>query len=89
MPQWEITVHGRVQGVGFRYFVKQVAAKWGVKGFVKNLYDGSVYILAVADTHVLESFCQDVEKGNSFSRVKELQIYKEETTNRYHDFEIR
>ncbi|MFA7544072.1 MAG: acylphosphatase [Candidatus Cloacimonadaceae bacterium] len=89
MPQWEITVYGRVQGVGFRYFVKQTAQKWNVEGFVKNLYDGSVYVLAVAYTQVLESFCQELERGNTFSRVRDIQIYKEETTKRYHGFEIR
>lgn len=89
MPQWEISVSGRVQGVGFRYHVRHYAQKLGVKGFTKNLSDGSVYILADAEQNAFESFCQLVKMGNSFSRVDRLSFEKLDSVSRYHDFEIR
>lgn len=89
MPRWEITVYGRVQGVGFRYHVEQCAHRLGVNGFVRNLSNGSVCILAEAENSAFESFCRLVEQGNSFSRVDRLSIEKLDSTQRYHDFEIR
>jgi acylphosphatase len=89
MPRWEITVYGRVQGVGFRVFVKRSADLLNVYGFVRNLSDGSVYIQAEADDSVFESFCQLVEQGNSYSRVSKLSIEKMDSMKRYNDFEIR
>ncbi|MCD8480061.1 MAG: acylphosphatase [Candidatus Cloacimonetes bacterium] len=89
MPRWEITVFGRVQGVGFRYHVKRSAEMLDVNGFVKNLPDGSVYIQAEAEKSAFESFCRLVEQGNSFSRVSKLSIEKLESMKRYNDFEIR
>ena len=89
MPQWEIIVFGRVQGVGFRYHVKRSADLTGTKGFVKNLFDGTVYILAEAEDSAFNSFCQLVEKGNSFSRVSKLSIEKMDNAQEYNDFEIR
>jgi acylphosphatase len=89
MPRWEITVFGRGQGVGFRYYVRHCAEKLDVFGFVKNLSDGTVYILAEAEARAFESFCRLVSLGNSYSRVSKLDIQKLDSENRYHDFEIR
>ena len=49
--RYEIRVTGRVQGVGFRWSAVTEAQKYGITGYIKNLYDGSVYI-AVSYTHL-------------------------------------
>jgi acylphosphatase len=56
MKHWNIKVTGKVQGVFFRASTKAVADQLGVKGFVKNLSDGSVYIEAEGDEFALEYF---------------------------------
>ncbi len=55
------TVHGAVQGVGYRAFVKFVANKYFVKGMVRNAHDGTVEILAIGDADSLKSFEKDIE----------------------------
>ncbi len=89
MPQWEITVFGRVQGVGFRYFVKRCAMRLGVAGFVKNLFDGSVYIHAEAEASVLESFKEIVRAGNRYSQVYKIVHEIIDSHTDYHGFEIK
>ncbi|MBP7333689.1 MAG: acylphosphatase, partial [Candidatus Cloacimonas sp.] len=55
MPTWELYANGRVQGVGFRYFVWKTASELGIKGYVNNQWDGSVKIVAQADEHLLQA----------------------------------
>jgi acylphosphatase len=54
-------VHGTVQGVGYRAFVRFVAKKYFVKGMVRNVRDGTVEILAIGDAESLASFERDIE----------------------------
>jgi acylphosphatase len=54
-------VHGTVQGVGYRAFVRFVAKKYSVKGMVRNVHDGTVEILAIGDAESLASFEKDIE----------------------------
>ena len=54
-------VHGTVQGVGYRAFVKFVANKYFVKGMVRNVHDGTVEILALGDDDSIKRFENDIE----------------------------
>lgn len=65
MPAIKMIVKGRVQGVGFRYTTKMLADQLNVKGLVKNLDDGSVYIEAQAPSEVLEQFIAKVKASPS------------------------
>lgn len=56
-------VHGRVQGVAFRYMTKMVADELGVHGIVKNLDDGGVYIEANGDKLAVQQFIEEVKKS--------------------------
>ena len=56
-----LKVHGFVQGVGYRDYVRRMAEHHNVKGYVKNLEDGSVEILADASEHALKEFMKDIE----------------------------
>ncbi|HRX32084.1 MAG: acylphosphatase [Bacteroidales bacterium] len=69
-----ITINGRVQGVGFRYFVYKTANAFGVYGFVKNLNNGDVYIEACAEDQVLQNFVLTVQKGSFYSKVNSVTI---------------
>ncbi|MDN7144993.1 acylphosphatase [Liquorilactobacillus mali] len=60
MKSIKITVHGRVQGVGFRYCTKMVADQLNINGIVKNQSDGSVYIEAQGDPQAIHSFAKRI-----------------------------
>ncbi len=55
-----VVFQGRVQGVGFRYTTASIARRYPVLGFVRNLPDGSVELIAEADRLVLAQFLVDI-----------------------------
>ncbi|MDY0151965.1 MAG: acylphosphatase [Candidatus Cloacimonas sp.] len=89
MATWELYARGRVQGVGFRWFVQQLAFEHGVCGYVCNLADGSVKIIAEADEYALEGFQMAISCGPHHGRVDDLEVNKLESAKKYHDFEIK
>ncbi len=71
----EIIVYGTVQGVGFRYYTYKKANMLGIKGFVRNEPDGSVYIEAVApNEQAMQTFIDYIERGPSLARVKNIIV---------------
>lgn len=66
---------GRVQGVGFRYTVRQLASGYEVSGWVKNLTDGRVELLALArDPEELEAFLTELRDNSAVAHyIKEVE----------------
>ncbi len=62
-------VEGRVQGVGFRWWTVREAGKAGIRGWVRNLGDGSVEVLAWAPPRVLEQLGERLHEGPAGARV--------------------
>jgi acylphosphatase len=71
---YKIKVTGRVQGVGFRHGAASVARYAGIKGFVKNEADGSVYIEAEGNRNELDEFVKWCRKGPGFGNVENVSI---------------
>ncbi len=69
---FRVTVRGRVQGVGFRWWVCTAAERCGVRGWVANRADGSVEIFAEGAPDALARFLIDAEKGPPLSRVESV-----------------
>lgn len=69
-----LTIHGRVQGVGFRYFVKQQADKYCISGFVRNLPDGSVSVEAEGESEQLNHFIQICKQGPSHAWIEKVEV---------------
>jgi acylphosphatase len=66
-------VEGRVQGVGFRFFVEEVARGLGLKGYVRNLADGRVEVYAMGERAVLARLRTQLEVGPRASRVERVE----------------
>jgi acylphosphatase len=67
-----ITVAGRVQGVGFRYFARDLAESLGLSGWVRNNIDRSVECEAQGEGKDLQEFMEKLREGPPLSRVKEV-----------------
>jgi acylphosphatase len=81
---------GRVQGVGYRYFVTDCARETGVLGYVRNIPDGSVEIVAEGSTDVLENFIEMIRaEENPVIRVSDLQITRSKPTGEFFGFGVR
>ena len=71
-----IKVSGRVQGVYYRASTHEAAQRLGVKGFVKNEPDGSVYIEAEGDDAILDALVEWCRQGPPAARVTNVEIHE-------------
>ena len=67
-------ISGRVQGVGFRYFVQSVAIRESLTGWVRNLEDGRVETAAAGDKDAMERFERAIRQGPSSARVEHVVV---------------
>ena len=79
---------GRVQGVGFRYFVFRAARTSGLSGFVRNQRDGSVEVVAEGTMEALKRFARDVREGPRHGLVEDMQVTYAEHTGEFESFEV-
>ena len=83
-----IQISGVVQGVGFRYAAFHNARIKGINGFVKNLYNGDVYLEAEGNKTSLVSFVEWCHRGPSHAAVDTVSITEGELKH-FNGFEIR
>ena len=88
MKQLHLIIRGRVQGVGFRYFVQMIAMENQVTGWVRNKADGTVECMAVASSETLHAFVEKVKKGNRFARVDHIEINEREPEEPFSNFKV-
>lgn len=89
MKRLHLIVSGKVQGVFYRDFVRREAEKLGVKGFVRNLSDGTVEVVAEGDDSVLKSLVAACKKGPLMAFVKSVDVKDEPSTGQFEDFDVR
>ncbi|MFC0297668.1 acylphosphatase [Geobacillus jurassicus] len=74
MKRVHVIVEGRVQGVGFRYFVQHEALKRRLTGWVKNNDDGTVEMEVQGNESALQLFLDTIEAGTMFAKVARMHI---------------
>jgi acylphosphatase len=83
-----IIVHGRVQGVGFRYFVQHMGTRLGLTGNVRNSPDSTVEIIVEGNPKKIVEFINEVEKGPSLARVQRVDVADIPVEGTYGSFSI-
>ena len=83
-----LTISGKVQGVGFRYFVLRQAQELSILGWVNNKPNGDVEAFAQGEKADLERFIAKVKDGPSFSRVEDVSLNWVNEADKYFGFEI-
>lgn len=84
----ECVVKGRVQMVMFRDFASRTAKNLGILGYVKNMTDGSVYVVAEGEEEQLIKFLAALKKGSFFSKVTGVDEKRMEARGEFKDFKI-
>ena len=84
-----IIVRGRVQGVGFRYFTKQRADAYNLIGFVRNLTDGNVEVVAKGPQKSLDNLIVDLKSGPPGSVVSDCVVNWRPAIHRVQGFAIK
>jgi acylphosphatase len=77
MPSIHLEIAGRVQGVGFRWFVKERARRLGITGWVRNRPDGTVEVAGSGDRESLDAFTSALRRGPDGARVEQLRDLEE------------
>jgi acylphosphatase len=83
-----IIVKGVVQGVGFRYFVFRIATRFGLKGYIKNLFNGDVEIDIEGDRSMIEELIKEIKIGPRFAHITDMVINWKEVDKHYKIIEI-
>ena len=80
---------GRVQGVGFRVTAEETAKALDVVGWVKNLRDGRVEVVAEAEEAALEQFLETIRDGPMKNFINQVDISWSNASETFDEFEIR
>ena len=90
MKKIQAIASGKVQGVGFRMYTQTQAEQLGIVGFVQNLSDGTVKIVAAGEDSKVDALIDWAKSGSPPARVDDLQTEVMEYRSREFDrFEIR
>jgi acylphosphatase len=79
---------GRVQGVAYRFFAEKYASRLDISGWVRNLPDGRVEVLAEGPESGVQAFLARLEEGPSLARVDSFEVRREPATGEFRDFRI-
>ena len=82
-------INGWVQGVGYRYFVVNNALALGLRGYVRNLSDGSVEVLAQGIRPALERLLTMLQRGPSSAEIREVRTHWGQPTEHLSGFHVR
>jgi acylphosphatase len=85
----DAVVRGRVQGVGFRWFVSRVASRLELNGWVANEADGSVRVVAEGPVTELDELIEALERGPAGASVAEVSVSRSAATGSISGFSIR
>lgn len=79
---------GLVQGVAYRFFAEKFAARLGLTGWVRNLPDGRVEVLAEGTESDVEAFLERLKEGPRLARIDSFDVRREPATGEFRDFRI-
>jgi acylphosphatase len=84
----EFIVSGIVQGVGFRYFVYQHAKEQNLKGYARNLWDGTVEVIAEGSEEQIDILHELLKTGPRHARVDRCQVSFSEYSGQFENFDV-
>lgn len=88
MKRVNTKIHGIVQHVGFRNFVRKNAEKLGITGWVKNNFDGSVEAIFEGDDGAVSEIIEKCKKGPLLALVDKVEVREEEPRKEFDEFHI-
>jgi acylphosphatase len=84
-----ITIYGKVQGVGYRFFATRVARRLGLKGSIQNLRDGTVEAVVEGEAEKIDDWIEELKEGPRYAEVEDIKQEKREFTGRLGDFDVK
>jgi acylphosphatase len=79
---------GQVQGVAYRFYAEKCAVRLAITGWVRNLPDGRVEVLAEGTGEHIETFLDRLREGPRLAQVETFVVRREPSTGEFHDFRV-
>jgi len=89
MKQLHIIISGRVQGIFFRASTRDTARQLGLRGFVRNLGNGDVEVVAQGEDNELQELIEFCRKGPPGADIEGIDIKYEEIKDKFFGFDVR
>lgn len=89
MKQVVLKIFGQVQGVGLRHAIFAMARQLKLTGWVKNLADGTVEVLAQGQEKELKKIISWIKTGNGYAEIKKIEEHWQQIDETINDFEIK
>ena len=86
--QGRLVFKGQVQGVGFRYFVLKKASWFGITGYVKNLINGGVEVVAEGEKSEVEGFFREIRQGPVSAAINDIYEEWSPYTGNFETFQV-
>ena len=83
-----VLIGGRVQGVAYRFYAEKYAGRLGLTGWVRNLEDGRVEVLAEGSAERIADFLERLREGPRLARIEQFDARREPATGEFTDFRI-
>jgi acylphosphatase len=84
-----LRIHGKVQGVGYRFFATRVARRMGLKGYITNARDGSVEAAVEGEKQAIDDWIEELREGPRYAEVTHIDSETKEFTGRLGDFDVK
>lgn len=84
-----LRIHGKVQGVGYRFFATRVARRMGLKGWISNLRDGSVEAVVEGEKKTIDEWIEELREGPRYAEVTHIDQETKEYTGKLPDFDVK
>lgn len=84
-----IRIHGKVHGVGYRFFATRVARRLGLKGSIQNARDGSVEAMVEGEKKAIDEWIEQLKEGPRYAEVTKIDQERKDFTGRLGDFDVK
>lgn len=84
-----IKVHGKVQGVGYRFYATRVARRLGLKGWIRNLRDGTVDAVVEGEPDAIDEWIEEIREGPRYAEVTRIDQEKKPFSGSFGEFDVR
>jgi acylphosphatase len=84
-----LKIHGKVQGVGYRFFATRVARRLGLKGRIENLRDGTVEAIVEGEKNAIDEWIEELKEGPRFAEVTSIEQETKDFTGKLGDFDVK
>ena len=84
-----IRIHGKVQGVGYRFFATRVARRLGLKGNIQNNRDGTVDAVVEGEKDAIDDWIEELKEGPRYAEVTKIDQETKDFSGRLSDFDVK